>query len=572
MSELHDHLNQLAARGARRGADALLDAALAAADDDLEVLPVALSDDSARPARKGRSVFAAGGIAALLGVATLAISALVGGSGADSPEAAARQLADAIAREDPLAAVDVLAPDEVRTLRSTVDAVSARAAELELVDAAGAPLAGVDLSVEGLELTTEELAPGFAKVSVRGGTLTVRTDRSGLSAVLQRVAERSGDIDGDVDFATARPFDAAPFVVAVERDGSWYVSVAYTVLEYIRAADGGAPADYGSARASVASLGADSPEAAAEDMLRAAAAGDWLRVLELVPPDEVPVYDYRAMILAQGAESGSSPELTVTEFAAAAETDGGTAKVAVQALVTDRDGQAYRFADDCASSAYLWVDGEPPSELCYGVASFVPFYAAEPLTVRDAHDVVVTAVERDGRWFVSPVGTALDYLDTVVANVDRRWVYPMLGVADELEPDATLVLGQANAAHRGVRVYELAGRAGQRIIGTVEGECCSVSAQLYGPDGTLLDDAWGLFEGQEVTLAADGRYTLVVYGFGTDAYTIWDSAAAPPAAFESPWDDGFESGGTETCTTTVGGDVECSITTYGGVTPTTFGG
>lgn len=109
----------------------MLDAALAASDDDADVLPVELSDDSVRRTRKGRSVFAAGGIAALLGVATLAISALVGGSGASSPEAAVRQLAGAIPNEDPLAEVDALAPEEVRTLRSTVDNASAKAAELD---------------------------------------------------------------------------------------------------------------------------------------------------------------------------------------------------------------------------------------------------------------------------------------------------------------------------------------------------------------------------------------------------------------------------------------------------------
>ena len=67
------------------------------------------------------------GAAALVGVGALAVTALFGSGGAGSPEGAVRQLADAVAHKDPLAAVDVLVPTEVRSMRQTVKRRDARA-------------------------------------------------------------------------------------------------------------------------------------------------------------------------------------------------------------------------------------------------------------------------------------------------------------------------------------------------------------------------------------------------------------------------------------------------------------
>ena len=89
----------------------------------------------------------AAGVAALVLVSALAVSAVVGSGGSDSPEGAVRRLADALSHEDPLAAADVIAPDEVRSLHGTLDAAAHKAAELQLVQTAGAPLSGVDFNV-----------------------------------------------------------------------------------------------------------------------------------------------------------------------------------------------------------------------------------------------------------------------------------------------------------------------------------------------------------------------------------------------------------------------------------------
>ena len=131
----------------------------------------------------------------MLGVVSLGVASLLGGGGANSPDGAVRQLADAIDNQDPLAAVDVLAPDEVGALRDSVDGISERAQELQLVDDAGKPLSGVDFEVGDLQLDNEELAPGLRQ----GDDARAADLRAGASRRCRRV-----DPAGVDDRATTR--------------------------------------------------------------------------------------------------------------------------------------------------------------------------------------------------------------------------------------------------------------------------------------------------------------------------------------------------------------------------------
>src|SRR5207344_2662655 len=97
-----------------------------------------------------------------------------------SPEGAVRQLADAVEHKDPLAAVDVLEPTEVRSMRETVKELTARAADLKIVDSASQPLAGVDLSVDNLQVSSTDVGDGFAKVTITSGTISASAHRAAL--------------------------------------------------------------------------------------------------------------------------------------------------------------------------------------------------------------------------------------------------------------------------------------------------------------------------------------------------------------------------------------------------------
>lgn len=573
MSELRDRLERLAGRGAPgRGAAAVVAAAVRDADRDAEVIdqpsngdhivaddlqPIELEVVDATHARRERRrpmrALATAGVAALVGVGVLAISALSGG-GANSAEDAVRQLASAIDAEDPLAAADVLAPSEVRSLRATLDTASRRAAELRLVETAGSPLAGIDLSVEGLELDGEELADGFTRVYLRGG-IRASTNTVEFSELVQRAIDEPSTSSDTVDLADLSPAGIDPFVVAVREEGRWYVSAAYTVLEYIREANDAGPADYGSAIAQAAELGAESPEAAARAMADALVARDWTRVLSLLPPDEIPVYDYRAAFAELLADTET--DFTVEEWDASATVDGDAAVLTVRAGGSYGDGEQWSLADECLHATYSYegytdeefpeYDVEPYNEttsICFPDRGGYPFSFFFGSEGTGSGTVSARAVRHDGRWFLSPVGTALDHLDTWVQNFDERALSSILDVPEALEPDGAVALGTpitGDSAGTGLAyTFTFDGVEGQRIVGELETDSArNPRYSSYGDvrvihaDGRTFDDGWSLI-GYPVTLPETGEYLLVVRTFtsGPFTLTVWDEADAPAGVID----------------------------------------
>ena len=315
-----------AARGAPRGADAVLTAAVTAAESGRDGVPVAeMSERRPRPGRRprGRRTFGIVGIAALLGVGGYAIAGVQStGTGADSPQAAVQQLANTIDHQDALAAVATLDPSEISTLQSSVSSAEHKAKQAKLVKSSGSPFAGINLSVDGLHTSVTTLADGVAKVTL-SGSISASVEAGKLSEALQRVA---GNAQGSVDLAQLGVHGGAPFVITVERDGKWYVSPAYTAFEYIRTNQDLPEADFGSADAS--KLGADTAPDAVVQLVRAIGAGDWNTVASLVPPDQFPLYEYRAAFTQlMNKTFGAGQLFTVNAIDAKAHLDGTKATV-----------------------------------------------------------------------------------------------------------------------------------------------------------------------------------------------------------------------------------------------------
>jgi hypothetical protein len=465
MGDMHDALSDLAGRGSPRGFDAVYDAAERAADraadraaarpvdgfggdgDDLEPIPFVDAEPVARSRRPLRSAIAAAGVAALVLIGGLAVNAAVGGGGAGSPESAVRRLADAISHEDPLAAADVIAPDEVSSLHDTLSHAERRAAELRLVEAAGAPLAGVDLNVSGLDLSTATLGDGVAKVTIDAGTISASTHKAQFSPLMQKALHASHDSSAEKDLAAlARSHNLPTFVVTVRQNGNWYVSAAYTVLEYVREANDLPAADFGSGVRAVASLGADTPDAAVQDAMRALQQRDWSKLLTLVAPDEIPLYDYRAALLAlaQQSDTSASGWFTLDSMTTSSQVDGDSAHVTLHAAGSS-DSNTWSIDGGCFA---LRPKGGPdrPAEsfsYCDGGMMVPPPFAllALPFAIFQRNSQV-SLVREDGRWFVNPVGTVLDGVNAWIDQMDQRMLYEMLGLPNLLPPDGALVLGQ----------------------------------------------------------------------------------------------------------------------------------
>ena len=415
---------------------------------------------------------------------------------------------------------------------------------MQLVDDAGKPLSGVDFEVGDLQLDNEELAPGYVKVTLHGLLISAQAHREGVAELIRRVWTPGDDTTSAVIDARDLPPDIGTFVVAVQRNGSWYVSPAYTALEYVRVVNHLPAAEYGSGRAAAAQLGADTPEAAVQDALTAWSSGDWDRLWRLAPPNEVPVYDYRAA-LDQALADTRGPNFTIDNFKATPHIDGDTARVTVVANGVTENGSTWSLDDQC----YTITDRDEPAPFgtTCGTAGLLgsftvgvgPFGGGESSDDTPLH---VTAVQRDGRWYISPVGTVLDIVDSVVSATTQDQIYALLGLYGEISVDGEVTLGQpvhvSTPVAKQMQVYTVDAHAGQHIVGEVTETGASdanpsdyVSALVVQPDGTQTYDSYNLFEGPGLTLPADGTYRIVLFAATTNplSFTVYDAGRAPRA-------------------------------------------
>lgn len=179
-------------------------------------------------------------------------------TGADSPEAAVEQLLQGIADVDPVAIVQAVDPaetDDPQRAADAYDRMSGRLlrqgevppAEVTAVLAAAegqvggggdlssiATLAVLDLDLTGLELTVEPVtdSPARARVFIVGGDLGVTVDpgrlpdASGLGTASYTMPLAEG-------WRRDRRVLIEPYLVTVERDGRWYVSLEGTADDLI---------------------------------------------------------------------------------------------------------------------------------------------------------------------------------------------------------------------------------------------------------------------------------------------------------------------------------------------------
>ncbi len=597
MSELRDRLERLAARGTPRGADDVLRAAQRSGSRRGRALrrrptTTATSRSStsipyvtAEPARRrGRfsTLIAATGVAALAGIGVLAVTAMFGSGGAGSPEAAVQQLADAVSHRDPLAAVDVLAPSEVRSMHDSVQHISDRAADLKIVDNASQPLAGVDLSVENLQLSSTPLADGYTKVTITGGTISAAAHRAALSQLLQQAMRSSDNPDpsGKVELARLAA-ESAPSDVRDDRATRRpLVREPGVHRARISAAKPTTVPPPTSARRMRPSSAPTRPTHAVQDALHALQAGDWDRLMALAPPDELPVYDYRAWI--DQAAADVHPDFSIDSLTTTSDVSGDHGVVKLEASGTyPSNGNRSRWQvggscpsldsyfgfSDYGSSATSPQDpgfclaGEGAEVLPFGLLTYRPMPdsgASGPVSIE--------VVREDGRWYVSPVGTVLDVIDHFVQDVDERTIYPIIGLGYLLPPTGTVTINQplpVEAVRYG-QVYSFDGKAGQQVIGeaaTSGSRYPYVDAQLFTADGQdlgymgFISRAEGCC-GNVLTLPKTGSYRLVLdYVPANTTLTLWDKDQAPKSLVDDK-PIGVGSGSGQQCTYT-GNSVSC---------------
>ncbi len=364
-----------------------------------------------------------GGVAAVAASGAFAVTQLGGGDGAGSPEAAVQAMFGALGDEDLLGVLEALAPGERRALRPTVETL---ADELQRLGVLGDGVAlddisGIDITIEGLELESDEVADGIAAVTVTGGAIAVESvpDDLPIGDNLRSLIEEGGGEVGEAEYRDEGDLgDERIDIMAVEDDGGWHVSLFYTLAEAVRRGSGLDVPDFA---AGVEPEGADSAEAAVEGMLRSAVGLDLEAVIAGLAPDEAGALQDYAPLFLPDVEAGaadlreSGVELALDELELSSEgADDGATRVTLDAfrlsvgipdegeMVVEFDGECVRFEVD-GQDASLDFLGTGEDEFCLDDEAGAGLFGS----LSGATGGFVT-VEVGGSHFVSPTRTAFD--------------------------------------------------------------------------------------------------------------------------------------------------------------------
>ncbi len=337
----------------------------------------ALSDEG--PARSGHREKAL--IVAVL-VLTLIIATVMvigsGASGADTPETAVRHFLDALDESDPNAAVEHLDPVERRLFAGEDASLAADLMALGLVpptdDAVSVPIPIADdalaTAIVSVDMVDAKVALATVSPAVLWPDASARTDE---------------------------------LVVAVEREGRWYVSMQSTRAERVRAAAQLDPPTY---RQGPPAIGATTPETAVDNFIRVAVGRNISAVVSSLPPDTgAAVRDHSTLFLDRWTElrreyDEAHPGLatSVTALELSTVVDGDRAIVSVDRL-------AVRLAD----VGVAWrLDTEAECLVTEIGTTAVPECAIDDeaelpsggLGIADRDDTGIIVVRVNGFWYV----------------------------------------------------------------------------------------------------------------------------------------------------------------------------
>ncbi|MDH3539597.1 MAG: hypothetical protein OEP52_06360 [Acidimicrobiia bacterium] len=379
---------------------------------------------------------------AILAIAAVAFATMNARSndGADSPTAAMQKFFDGLSGENLVAAVEAFLPEEADPVINYTGAIGTELKRLEVLTDSVNPQAvsGIDMNFTDLEFRLEQVAPGFVRVYVVNGDAFIDIDPAELplgNLVLDNLPpevrdELANDPPPESDSMAGGDF----YLMAVQEDDGWYLSLWYTVMDAIFSEAGYGTPDFA---AGVKAAGADSPKAAVEAAFRHVLALDLEGLIGMLPPTEMrALYDYMPLVFDDYNETvGALGSFVTIELKSL-----GTS-------VSDAGNGAKRVRIDtfdiAFSSFFVEVDGTISFDgACFDITindaggALSQFGAAIPENINScapeianalgsgltgvempdflgdlrAAETGLIAVEENGRWFVSPTETLGDTL------------------------------------------------------------------------------------------------------------------------------------------------------------------
>ncbi|AZI58048.1 hypothetical protein EH165_07725 [Nakamurella antarctica] len=371
-------------------------------------------------------------------------------AGQASPQAAAAALFADVSNGDLVGLADTFDPVESSLVTDFAGDVTKHLQRIGLLtdEATINNSTGVGISIKGVtydESAAENPLPNLSIVKVTGGTVTIdppagnnsaaQTDKfRALLAALEK-ANLSSDFQPavqteptviDIAKVIREENNGKPLRIStVQRDGEWYPSLFYTLADYAAQQAGKTltPAD------SIPAVGAASPGAAMDTLIKASLADDPESVIKILDPREMGVvHDYGRMLV-DGIGRTDVPQAQVTASWTLDEVTGGT-KVSLGTLEITFDGTTAKIVRDVAAgSVTVSANGEAQTFDSTAVASLLgskdlseihpnlPAMVARMIKAALGLGVIATKV--DGSWYIAPARTFLGTVPQLMSGMEE---------------------------------------------------------------------------------------------------------------------------------------------------------
>jgi hypothetical protein len=230
------------------------------------------------------------------------LAGLNGGGGASSPAAAVQQMIDALNKSDVIGVLDNLDPGERNAVEPGLEDIFGDLKRIGVLSSTAdiSDITGIDISEQGLAISTDQLTPDVAAVTMSGGTNSEAVDpgQLPLGSYFQGLVNKAMN---SRSVSTSSPSSATTTLGTVKVDGGWYVSIGYSIaINALRSSgQSGAPPATGQLQP----VGASSPQGAVQALFRSVSQLDLTGLLADLDPDELAAVDAYAPDWLPGAQS-----------------------------------------------------------------------------------------------------------------------------------------------------------------------------------------------------------------------------------------------------------------------------
>lgn len=391
-------------------------------------------------AAAGAAVIVLGGGATVAAVVTGGDSG--GSGGGANPQAAVLSLVDDLAHADVIGVLDDLPPGERASLVGPLEDAVATQKRLGTIssDADPSSVRGVqvELAKPTLSPTTTSLNDHVDIVTITAGQIVV--DRDLRSLPLTQALLQSAFYEPPAFTNGSTTFDLAGVTIATQKVGdAWYPSAFYTALHSLYTTSGrDLPAG-----AAVPADGGTSPEAVVQDTIGAALRGDVAVVVSHTDPVEDDALHHFGDDLA-GQYSGRFGfyDVMVTGARFATSDISGGKRVTLRSLDLMINGSDYSIGvDDDDSNAIVIASqslgtyerfGADEARSYFEDRTYDGLTGAQIVALQHLYanvsNIGVDTVERDGRWYIQPVRTALDLVGADLSSLQGDDLLALIGL------------------------------------------------------------------------------------------------------------------------------------------------